>query len=65
MSLYDMASELGSDYHVQESKIINHPEYSKPVLMTRYGYAKRGRDTVWVKTEVHAMGAEHDLYKSK
>ena len=50
MGLRDMESELGSDYQVQESKIINHPEYSTLVRVTRFGWAKRGRDTVWYKT---------------
>lgn len=48
MSLHEMDAELGSDYQVQESKLINHPEYANPVLMTRYGWAKRGRETQWV-----------------
>jgi len=51
-----MESELSSDYNVKESKITNHPEYSRQVLITRYGYAKRDRKTVWVKTEVHGIG---------
>ena len=61
MSLYDMASELSSDYQVQESKKINHPEYSKPVLVTRYGWAKRGRETVWHTKkieQIHGIGAK-------
>lgn len=48
----DMASELSSDYQVQESKLINHPEYANPVLITRYGWAKRGRATVWHTTKI-------------
>ena len=52
MSLYDMNAELGSDYQVQESKIINHPEYLMPVIITRYGWAKRGRATVWHTTKI-------------
>jgi hypothetical protein len=47
-----MESELGSDYQVQESKIINHPEYSMPITVTRYGWAKRNRDTVWHTTKI-------------
>ena len=52
MSIRDMENELGSDYQVQESKIINHPEYSTPITVTRYGWAKRGRDTVWHITKI-------------
>jgi hypothetical protein len=52
MSINTMESELGSDYQVQESKIINHPEYSMPITVTRYGWAKRNRDTVWHTTKI-------------
>ena len=52
MSINTMESELGSDYQVQESKIINHPEYSTPITVTRYGWAKRNRDTVWHTTKI-------------
>ena len=51
MSIRDMESEL-SVYPVQEHKLINHPEYSKPVLITRYGWAKKGEDTVWHTTKI-------------
>jgi len=52
MSINTMESELGSDYQVQESNIINHPEYSMPITVTRYGWAKRNRDTVWHTTKI-------------
>lgn len=52
MSLYDMSAELSSDYQVQESKLINHPEYAHPVLITRYGWAKRGRETQWIGVKI-------------
>lgn len=58
MSLHEMASELSSDYQVQESKIINHPEYAYPVLVTRYGWAKRDRDTVWHTTKIEQIRGE-------
>jgi len=44
--------ELTGDYQVQRSKIINHPEYSRPVLFVEYGWAKRGKETVWVDSEI-------------
>lgn len=52
MSLKEMDDELSSDYQVQESKLINHPEYANPVLITRYGWAKRGRETQWVGVKI-------------
>ena len=52
MSLKEMDDELSSDYQVQESKLINHPEYSMPVIITRYGWAKRGRETQWVGVKI-------------
>ena len=51
----DMASELSSDYQVQESKIINHPEYFYPVLITRHGWARRGKETVWYTTKIEKL----------
>lgn len=47
MSLRDSDIELGSDYHVQESRIINHPAYSQPIIETRYGWANKNRPTAW------------------
>ncbi len=44
--------ELTGDYQVQRSKIINHPEYGRPVLFIEYGWAKRGKETVWVDAEI-------------
>lgn len=39
-------------YLTQKTEIINHPEYSKPVLLIHYGWAKRGHKTVWTHTEI-------------
>lgn len=58
MSIHDMDADLGSDYQVQESKLINHPEYSMPVIITRYGWAKKGRDTVWHTTKIEKNNHE-------
>ena len=48
--------DLSSHYQVQESRVIFHPAYSKPVLLTRYGWAKRqgffGERVRWYKQEV-------------
>ena len=33
--------DLSGHHQIQESKIINHHYYAKPVLLTRYGWAKR------------------------
>jgi len=48
----DMSEDLESHYQVQESKIVNHPEYWKPVLMTRFGWAKRDHETRWYATTI-------------
>ena len=48
----DMSEDLENHYQVQESRIVNHPEYWKPVLMTRYGWAKRGHETKWYETKI-------------
>ena len=48
--------DLSGHYQVQESRVINHPEYYKPVLLTRYGWAKRqgffGAKVEWYKQEI-------------
>jgi len=53
-----MFNDLESDYQVQESKIINHPAYWEPVLMTRYGWAKRGHETNWYETKIEPIKTE-------
>jgi len=50
-----MFNDLESHYQVQESKIINHPAYWQPVLMTRYGWAKRGHETNWYETKIEPI----------
>ena len=48
--------DLSGHYQVQEPRVINHPEYYKPVLLTRYGWAKRqgffGAKVEWYKQEI-------------
>jgi len=51
----EMSEDLEGHYRVQESKIVNHPEYWKPVLMTRYGWAKRGHETKWYETKTEPI----------
>ena len=53
-----MFNDLESNYQVQESKIINHPAYWEPVLMTRYGWAKRGHETNWYETKIEPIKTE-------
>jgi hypothetical protein len=53
-----MFNDLESNYQVQESKIINHPAYWQPVLMTRYGWAKRGHETNWYETKIEPIKTE-------
>lgn len=52
----DLSEDLEGHRQVQESRIINHPEYYKPVLLTRYGWAKRGGETHWYKQEIQEIG---------
>jgi len=51
--------DLSGHYPVQESKIVNHPEYANPVLMTRFGWAKRkglfGREVRWYETKIEPI----------
>jgi len=51
----DMSEDLEGHHQVQESKIVNHPSYWKPVLMTRYGWAKRGHETQWFETKIEEI----------
>ena len=53
-----MFNDLESHYQVQESKIVNHPAYWEPVLMTRYGWAKRGHETNWYETKIEPIKTE-------
>jgi len=53
-----MFNDLENHYQVQESKIINHPAYWEPVLMTRYGWAKRGHETNWYETKIEPIKTE-------
>ena len=54
----EMAEDLEGNVPVQESKIINHPAYWRPVLMTRYGWAKRGKETHWYETKIEEIKTE-------
>ena len=51
--------DLSGHYQVQESRIINHPEYAKPVLITRYGWAKRsgffGKKVEWYDQKIEEI----------
>jgi hypothetical protein len=48
----DVQEDLSGHYQTQRSQIINHPEYANPVLMTQYGWAKRGQKTQWYETRI-------------
>lgn len=42
-----------SDYYqIQKTEIINHPEYSQPVLLVHHGWARRDHETEWTETEI-------------
>ena len=51
----EISQDLESHYQVQRSNIVNHPEYDLPVLMTQYGWAKRGQDTNWYETKIEPI----------
>ena len=51
----DMSEDLEGHYQVQESKIVNHPAYWKPVLLVRNGWAKRGHETKWYETKIEQI----------
>ena len=54
----DMSQDLEGHYQVQRSKIVNHPEYASQVLMTQYGWAKRGQETNWYETKIESIEAK-------
>ena len=54
----DMSQDLEGHYQVQRSKITNHPAYASPVLMTQYGWAKRGQETNWYETKLEPIEAK-------
>ena len=45
----DMSEDLEGHYSVQRSKVVDHPEYFNKVLITQYGWAKRGHETRWLQ----------------
>jgi hypothetical protein len=49
-----MDRELGSDFRVVRSEVINHPEYSKPVLKVQSGW-RHGKDTVWDEVKIEEL----------
>lgn len=55
----DMSQDLEGNYPVQESRVIIHPQYCKPVLLTRYGWAKRkgffGREVHWYEQKIEQI----------
>ena len=58
----DMSQDLEGHYQVQRSKIVNHPEYASPVLMTQYGWAKCGQETNWYETKIEPIRAKGDKH---
>lgn len=53
--LLDTSEDLEGHYQVQRSKIMNHPAYDSKVLMTQYGWAKRGHLTNWYETKIEPL----------
>jgi hypothetical protein len=48
----DMAKDLEGYYLTQRSRIADSPQYAKPVVITEYGWAKRGHKTTWFETKI-------------
>lgn len=59
--MLDMSEDLEGHYQVQRSKIMNHPAYDSKVLMTQYGWAKRGRPTNWYETTIEPLNEKLDV----
>ena len=53
----DSEEDLQGHYRVQKSEIINHLQYANPVLMTQFGWAKRGHETHWYETKIEPIRA--------
>ena len=51
----EMAKDLEDNISVKESKVINHPLFANPVLMTRYGWAKKGKETYWYEIKLQEL----------
>lgn len=51
----DLEENLQGHYSIQKSEIINHPQYANPVLMTQFGWAKRGHETKWYETKIEEI----------
>ena len=51
----DAQEDLSGHYPTQRSQVINHPAYANPVLMTQYGWAKRGQETYWYETKIEEI----------
>ena len=60
----EAGEDLSSYYQVQESRVVLHSAYLKPVLLTRYGLAKRqgffGERVRWYKQEVTEIKEKKD-----
>jgi hypothetical protein len=51
----EISADLEGNHPIQRSKVVNHPEYLKPVLMTQYGWAKRNKETFWYETKIEQI----------
>jgi hypothetical protein len=53
--LSDTSEDLEGHYSVQRSRIDRHPEYDSKVLITQFGWAKRGKPTQWYETIIEPL----------
>ena len=42
--------ELVSAFHITETRVVNNPQYARPVMMVREGWVQRGQEPVWRDT---------------
>jgi hypothetical protein len=53
--LNEMAEDLENNIHVQESEVCNHPMFYYPVLKTRFGWARKGKETHWYEIKYQEL----------
>ena len=51
----EINEDLEGHFSVQRSRIEDHLEYDCKILMTQYGWAKRGHSTYWYATTIEPL----------
>lgn len=42
--------ELVPTFYITETRVVNHPQYARPVTLVREGWVQRGQEPVWRDT---------------